>query len=130
MCGLPIAHENVMFQMFYLIAHAIRGPATHGKKIVINRDRFAIRGEEVRGVLLSVLDFVCSAHFTQRSFFLESGLTMLCESVALAGSITSSSIYAPWSLIGTAFAGQVVSDLCAFWDPVVLRHRNAKGFSE
>ena len=50
---------------------------------------------------------------------------MLSESVAIADSMKSTSVYAPWSLVGTACAGQVVSGLCACWDRVVLRRRTA-----
>ena len=72
----------------------IRGPATQGEKFIISLDRVAIKEEEVRGFLLFVHDSLRSQHFTQRSFFSESGLIMLSESVAFADSITSSPIYA------------------------------------
>ena len=77
----------------------IRGPPTHGENFIVSLSRVAIKEEEVRGVLLCVQDFVRSPHFTQRSFFSESGLTMLSESVATADSITSSPVYAPWSVV-------------------------------
>ena len=108
----------------------IRGPATRGERFFIKLDCVAIKEEEVRGVLLCVQDFVHSPHFTQRSFISESSLTMLSESVAIADSITLSSIFAPWSLVGTACLGHVVSDLYACWDQVVLRRRTAKDTSE
>ena len=122
--------DTVMFQAFHLRALMIRGSATRGQRFIINLDRVAIKEEQVRGVLLCVQDFVRGPQFTQRNFFSESGLTMLSESVAIAGSITSSSVYAPWSLVGTAFAGQVMSDLCACWDRVVLCRRTANDTSE
>ena len=75
----------------------------------------------MRGVLFCVQDFVQSPHFTQRSFFSETGLTMLSESVAIADSITSSPVYATWSVVESASASQVITDLCACWDRVVLR---------
>ena len=86
--------------------------------------------EEVHGVLLCVQDFVRSLHFTQRSLFAEFGLTMLSESVAFADSITSSPVYAPWSIVETACASQVITDLRAYWDWVVPRRRIAKDTSE
>ena len=55
---------------------------------------------------------------------------MLSESVAIAGSITSSPFYAPWIDVEYAFASQVITDLCACWDRVVLRRRTAKDTSE
>ena len=84
----------------------------------------------MRGVLLCVQDFVRSPHFTQRNFFSETGLSMLSESVAIADSITSSPVYAPWSVVASASASQVLSDLCACWDWVVLRRRSARDTSE
>ena len=46
---------------------------------------------------------------------------MLSESVAIADSITSSPVYAPWSVVETTCASQVINDLCVCWDPVVLQ---------
>ena len=55
---------------------------------------------------------------------------MLSESVAITDSITSSPVYAPWSVVESASANQVITDLCACWDRVVLRRRTAKDTSE
>ena len=66
----------------------------------------------------------------QRTFFSETGLSMLSESVAIADSITSSPVYAPWSVVASASASQVIADMCACWDRVVLPRRSAKDTSE
>ena len=108
----------------------IRGSSAKCEEFTINLDRVAIKNKEVRGVLLCVQDFVRSPHFTQRNFFSETGLSMLSESVAIADSITSSPVYAPWSVVASASASQVILDLCACWDQVVLRRRTAKDTSE
>ena len=55
---------------------------------------------------------------------------MLSESVAIADSITSSPVYVPLSIVASASASHVISDLCACWDWVVLRRRTAKDTSE
>ena len=55
---------------------------------------------------------------------------MLSESLAFADSITSSPVYAPWSVVGSASASQVIADLCACWAWVVLRRRTTKDTSE
>ena len=55
---------------------------------------------------------------------------MLSEAVAIADSITSSPVYAPWSVVASASASQVISDLCACWDRVVLRRCSARDTSE
>ena len=119
-----------MVQVFQLATLVIRGSPTQGEEFTISLGRVAIKKEEVRGVLLCVQDFVRSPHFTQRNFFPETCLTLLSESVAIADSITSSPVYAPWSVVESASAQQVVSDLCAGWDRVVLRRRTAKDTGE
>ena len=105
-----------MFQVFQLTALVIRGFATCGKNFIVKLGRFAIKEEEVPGLLLCVQVFVRTPHFTQRGFFSESGLTMLSESVAIADSITSSPVQAPWNFVETACTGEVKSDLRACWD--------------
>ena len=116
------SHELLLFQIFQL--------TTQGEKFIISLDRVAIKEEEVRGVLLSVKYFVRSPHFTQRSSFSESGLTMFSESLAITDSIASNPVYAPWSVVESACASQVITDLCACWDWVVLRRRTAIDTSE
>ena len=116
--------------MFQLTTLLICGPPTYGEKFSISLDRIAVKEEEVRGVLLCVQDFVGSPHFKQRSFLSESSLTLLSESVATADSITSSPVHAPWSVVESASASQVITHLCACWDRVVLRCRTAKETSE
>ena len=119
-----------MFQICKLTALVIRGTSAQGEEFTINLDRVTIKNEEVRGFLLCVQDFVRSPHFTERNFFSETGLALLSESVAIADSITSSPVYAPWSVVESASASQVITDLCACWDRVVLRRRTAKDTSE
>ena len=121
---------SFVFQVFQLTALVIRGSSAKSDEFTINLDRVAIGKEEVRGVLLCVQDFVRSPHFTQRSFFSETGLTMLSESVAIADSITSSPVYAPWNVVASASSSQVIADMCSCWDRVVLRRRSAKDTSE
>ena len=55
---------------------------------------------------------------------------MLSESVAIADSITSSAVYAPWSVVESTSARHVITDLCACWDWVVLRRRLTKDTSD
>ena len=55
---------------------------------------------------------------------------MLSETVAIADSITSTPVNAPWSVVESACASQVITDLCACWDRVVLRRRTAKDTGE
>ena len=124
------SYELLLFRMFQLTTPLIRGPATHGEKYIISLDSVAIEEEEVRDVLLCVQDFVRRPHSTQRSFFSDSGLTMLSGSVAIADSITSSPVYAAWSVLESACASHVITVLCTCWDRIVLRRRTAKDTSE
>ena len=78
----------------------------------------------------NVCRILFGAHISQRSFFSESGLTLLSESVAFADSITYSPVYAPWIIVESTCASQVITDLRACWDRVVLRRRLAKDPSE
>ena len=55
---------------------------------------------------------------------------MLSESVAIADIVTSSPVFAPWSVVGTACAGQVVSDLRACWDRFVSSRGTDRDTSE
>ena len=108
----------------------IRGSSASCEASTINLDRVAINKEEVRGVLLCVRDFVRNPHFTQRNFFSETGLAMLSESIAIADSISSSPLYAPWSVVASTSSDQVIADMCSCWDRVVLRRRSTKDTSE
>ena len=116
--------------MFQLTTLVIRGPPTHGEKFTVSLNCVANKEEEVRGVLLCVQDFVRSPHFTQGKFFSETGLSMLSESVAIADSLTSTPVYTSWSVVESASANQVITDLCACWDWVVLGRRTAKDTSQ
>ena len=118
------------FHVFQLMTLALRGPATHGKNFIVSLDRVTSKEEGVRVVLLCVQDFVRRPHFRQRFFFSDSGLIMLSESAAIADSITSSPVYAPWSNVETACAGQVIIHLRDCWDRVVLHRHTAKDTSE
>ena len=73
----------MLFQGFQLTTLVIRGPANCGKRLIVSLDCVAIKEEEVRGVLLCVQDFFRSPHFTQRSFFSDSGSRMSSESVVI-----------------------------------------------
>ena len=109
----------------------IHGSPTQGEEFTISLDRVAIKKEEVRGWCPALCAGLCSepALHTEE-FFSETGLTMLSESVAFADSITLSAVYAPWSVVESASASQVITDLCTCWDQVVLRRRTTKDKSD
>ena len=121
---------QVLFQVFQLTAFAILGPVTSGERFTVNLDRVAIREEVVRGVLLCVQDFVRDPVFTQRSFFSETGIAMLSEAAAISDSITSSSLYAPWSEVESGSSGRIFVDLKKCFEKALDRRRVVKDTSE
>ena len=121
---------HVLFNILQLTALAIRGSITPGERFTITLDRVAIREEVVRGVLLCVQDFVRDPVFTQRNFFSETRVTMLSEAAAFFDSITSSSVYAPWSEVESESSGQVIGDSKTCFEKALDRRRVGKDTSE
>ena len=101
-----------------------------GEKFTVNLDRVAVREDIVRGVLLCVQDFVRDPVFTQRSFFSETGVEMQSEAAAISDSITSSSLYVPWSAVETESSARIISDLKTCFEKAVERRRVVKVTSE
>ena len=118
------------FQVFQITALALRGPLPSGKKFLVNLDRVAIREDIVRSVLLCVQDFVRDPVFTQRSFFSETGVEILSEAAANADSITSSSVYLPWSTVENESSARIIADLKTCFEKAVERHRVVKDTNE
>ena len=114
---------RVSFQVFQLTALALRGPLPSGKKFSVNLDRLAIREDIVRGVLPCVQDFVRHPVFTQRSFFSETGIEMLSEAAAISDSLTSSSVYVPWSTVESESSARIIADLKTCFEKAVERRR-------
>ena len=90
----------------------------------------AIREEVVFSVLLCVQDFVRDPVFTQRNFYLETGVATLSEATAVSDSITSSSLYAPWSEVESKFLGRNLSDLKTCFEKAFDCRRVVKDTSE
>ena len=118
------------FQVFQITALALRGPLPSGEKFLVNLDWVAIREDIVRSVLLCVQDFVRDPVFTQRSFFSETGVEMLSEAAAIADSITSSSVYLPWSTVESESSARLCADLKTCFEKAVERRRVVKDTSE
>ena len=118
------------FQVFQITALALRGPVPSGEKFTACLDRVAIRENIVRGVLLCVQDFIRDPVFTQRIFFSETGVEMLSEAAAISNSITSSSVYVPWSAVESESFARIVSDLKTCFEKVLERCRMVKDTSE
>ena len=84
----------------------------------------------MRGVLLCVQNFVRDPVFTQRSFFSETGVEVLSEAAAISDSITSSSVYVPWSTVASESSARIISDLKTCFGKVLERRRVVEDTSE
>ena len=124
--------ENIdlLFQVFQLTALIVRGPVTCGGRFIINLDLVMICKDEVQSAILCVQDFVRSPHFTQRSFFSDSGIAMLTESAAISDRITHSAVFEPWSHLETTSRSQAVADVCGCVSEALVRRRMLKGSQE
>ena len=117
-------------QVFQLTALIVRGPLTCGGRFIINLDRVMICKDDVQSAILCVQDFVRSPHFTQRSFFSDSGIAMFTESAALSDKITHSAVFKPWSHAETTSHSQVVADVCGCVSEALDRRRMLKDSQE
>ena len=70
----------------------------------------AIDHEKVKRAVACVQVFVCHLLFTQRNFFLETGVSMLNTAVTAADAMRNSSKFDPWGAIGVE-AVPVIADL-------------------
>ena len=77
------------------------GSGTQDEKFSVNLDRFNFVEKEVRGILFYVQDFLRNPHFTQR-FLSHPRIAVLLQSAAKANSITTSTVYVPWTHVETA----------------------------
>ena len=108
----------------------LRGPVTCGGRFIINLDRVMICKDYVQSAILCVQDFVRSPHFTQRSFFSDSGIAMLTDSAAISDRITHSAVFEPWSHVETTPSSQVVADVCGSVSEALDRRRMLRDSQE
>ena len=121
---------GLVFHVFQLTALIVRGPVTFGGRFIINLDGVMIGEDEVQSAILCVQDFVRSPHFTQRSFFSDSGIAMLTESASMSDQITHSAVFEPWSHVETTSRSQVVADVCGCVSAALDRRRLVKDTQE
>ena len=120
----------MFFQVFQQTALFVAGPGASGEKFIIILEHVITCGDEVRGALLRVQDFVGSPHFTQRNFFSNSGIAMLAESAAICESNTLFAVFETWSYVETASCAQLVARVCACVNQAVDRRRAVKDSQE
>ena len=69
-------------------------------------------------------------HFTERSFFSDSGIAMLTESGAISDRITHSAVFGPWSQVEITSRSQVVADFCGCVSEALYRRKMLKDSQE
>ena len=115
-------HSRVVLGL-QLTALAIRGPLPSGEKFTVTLDRVVVREDVVCSVLLCVQEFVRDPVFTQRSFFSETSVAMLCEAAAISDSVTNSSVNVPWSTVESESSARSIADLKSCFEKAVERRR-------
>ena len=88
----------------------VKGPSELHPVFTVSLDGVAIDHEKVKGAVACVQDFVCHPSFTQRSFFSETGISMLNTAVTAADAVRNSARFDPWGAIDVE-AGPVIIDL-------------------
>ena len=88
----------------------VKGPSELHPVFTVSLDGVAIDHEKVKEAVECVQDFVCHPSFTQRSFFAETGISMLNTAVTAADAVRNSARFDPWGAIDVE-AGPVIIDL-------------------
>ena len=85
--------------------------------------------EKAKGAVACVQDFVRHPLFTQRSFFSQTGISMLNTAVTAADAVRNSARFDPWGAID-AEAGPVIADLKSCRDKVKSQRKAVKNTRE
>ena len=92
-------------------------------------DGVAIDHEKVKGAVACVQDFVRHPSFTQRSFFSETGISMLNTAVNAADAVQNSARSNPWGAIDVE-AGPVIADLKSCREKILSQRKAVKDTRE
>ena len=106
------------------------GAIRRGAPFSINLTSVALNREAAERVITCLQDFVRDPSLTQKSFFSNSGVAILKDAVAVAGSAFVSEESNSWSVFGDGCNQQVVSDLRSCQMNVVLRRKASRDTSE
>ena len=88
----------------------VKGPSELHAVFTVSLDVVAIDHEKVKGAVACVQDFVRHPLFTQRTFFSETGISMLNTAVTAADAVRNSARFDPWGAIDVE-VGPVIADL-------------------
>ena len=103
----------------------MKGPFELLPVFTVSLNGVAIDHEQVKGTLACVQDFVRHPLFTQRSFFSETGISMLNTAVTAADAVQNNARFDPWGAIGVE-ADPVIADLKSCRGKIVSRRKAAR----
>ena len=116
-------------QIFQLTSLVVKGPSELHRVFTVSLNGVAIDHEKVKGAVACVQDFVRHPLFTQRSFFSETGISMLNTAVTAADAVRNSAKFDPWGAIGVE-AGPVIADLKSCREKIVSRRKAVRDTRE
>ena len=106
-----------------------KGPSELHPVFIMSLDGVAIDHEKVKGAVACVQDFVRHPLFTQRSFFSETGISMLKTAVTAADAVRNSDRFDPWGAIGVE-AAPVIADLKSCHEKILSQRKAVKDTRE
>ena len=107
----------------------VKGPSEVHPVFTVSLDGVAIDQEKVKGAVACVQDFVCHPSFTQRSFFSETGISMLNTAVTASDAVRTSARFDPCEAIDVE-AGPVISDLKSCREKILSQRKAVKDTRE
>ena len=107
----------------------VKGPSELHPVFTVSLDGVAIDHEKVKGAVACVQDFVRHPSFTQRSFFSETGISMLNTAVTAADAVRNSARFDPWGTIDVE-AGPVIIDLKSCREQILSQRKAVKDTRE
>ena len=107
----------------------VRGPSELHPVFTVSLDGVAIGHEKVKGAVACVQDFVRHPSFTQRSFFSDTGISIINNAVTAADVVRNSDRFNPWGAIDVE-AGPVIADLKSCREKILSQWKAVKDTRE
>ena len=107
----------------------LKGPSELHPVFTVSLDGVAIDHEKVKWAVACVQDFVRQPFFTQRSFFSETGISMLNTAVTASDAVQNSDTFDPWGAI-IVEAGPVIADLKSCCEKILSQRKAVKDTRE
>ena len=107
----------------------VRGPSELHSVFTVSLNGVAIDHEKVKGAVAFVQDFVRHPLFTQRSFFSETGISMLNTAVTAADAVRNSGRFDPWGAFDVE-SGPIIADLNSCREKVISQRKAVKDTRE